>query len=128
MGHIKKEKIKRINTIMLAILHGSRATGHNHQDSDWDVAVLADRPLTWYERSVLRRTFAAKLSVPDGSVDVADLRSSSPLLRYRAAMHGRLIEGDPREFQRFQISAWKDYLNNHEMFDLRAQFLTKTLS
>ena len=113
---------------MLAILHGSRATGHNHEDSDWDVAVLADHALTSEERSALRRALAAQLNVADDTVDIADLRSGSPLLRYRAAMHGRLIEGDPREFQRFQISAWKDYLNNEELFDLRARFLTKTLS
>jgi predicted nucleotidyltransferase len=112
---------------MLAILHGSRATGNAHIDSDWDAAVLDDHALTRDERAVLRKRFATKLSVPQESVDIADLRSDSPLLRYRAAMTGRLIEGDPLDFRRFQIRAWKDYLNNEKMFQLRTQFLTKTL-
>jgi predicted nucleotidyltransferase len=112
---------------MLAILHGSQATGDSHVNSDWDVAVLGDHTLTWDERAALRKRFAAKLNVPEDSVDIADLRSDSPLLRYRAAMNGRLIEGDPLDFRRFQIRAWKDYLNNEKMFHLRTRFLTKTL-
>jgi predicted nucleotidyltransferase len=112
---------------MLAILHGSQATGDAHVGSDWDVAVLSDHALTPEERATLRKSFAAKLNVPQESVDIADLRSDSTLLRYRAAMHGRLIEGDPIDFRRFQIRAWKDYLNNEKMFELRSRFLTKTL-
>jgi hypothetical protein len=42
-------------------------------------------------------------------------------------MHGNLIEGDRGDLRRFQITAWKDYLNNEKIFDLQARFLTKTL-
>lgn len=113
---------------MLAILHGSRATGNTHYNSDWDVAVLADHALNADDRAVLRRSFAAKLRVPDDRVDIADLHSDAPVLRYRAAMDGKLVEGDPLEFRKFQITAWKDYLNNEKMFDLRSRFVRKALS
>lgn len=112
---------------MLAILHGSRATGHAHVGSDWDVAVLGDDFLTPEERSSLRQVFAAKLTVPESAVDISDLRSDSPLLRYRVAMEGTLIEGAVADFRKFQIRAWKDYLNNEKMFDLRARFVAKAV-
>ena len=112
---------------MLAILHGSRATGDAHASSDWDIAVLLDHPLTWVERSTLREAFAAQLHTLPDSVDIADLSSDSPLLRYRAAMNGRLIEGDPLDFRKFQIRAWKDHLNNEKILDLRRRFVAKSL-
>jgi predicted nucleotidyltransferase len=118
----------KYQAITLAILHGSRATGNANRDSDWDVAVLGGHVLSRDERSSVRRAFAEKLGVTDERVDVSDLRSASPLLRYRVALHGRLIEGDPREFREFQVRAWKDYLNNRKIFDLQAAFLDKALS
>ena len=114
-------------TITLAILHGSRAAHQANENSDWDVAVLGDHVLNTDERSRLRRTFAAKLNAPEEKIDIADLRTDSPLLRYRAAMSGTLLEGTSQAFRRFQIEAWKDYLNNEKLFTLRSRFLKKTL-
>lgn len=114
--------------IMLAVLHGSQTSGAANNRSDWDVAVLDDHSLSWNERLALKRTFGRRLNVPADEIDISDLRSDSPLLRYRVAMHGKLIEGDPRDFRKFQIRAWKDYLNNEKMFDLRTKFLAKALS
>ena len=74
------------NMPTLAVLHGSQATGHANQSSDWDVAVLRDHRLTTEERADLRRTFALKLRVHETALDVSDLRSDAPLLRYRVAM------------------------------------------
>jgi predicted nucleotidyltransferase len=113
--------------ITLAVLHGSRATQQASNASDWDVAVLGTHVLDADERSRLRRTFAAKFNVPDEEVDIADLRADSPLLRYRVAMSGRLLEGSRAAWRQFQIAAWKDYLNNRKMFDLRSRFLKGAL-
>lgn len=111
-----------------AVLHGSQATGHAHENSDWDVAILRDHLLSTEERAEFRRAFARKLGIPEDALDVSDLRSDSPLLRYRVAMHGRLIEGDPQDFRAFQIRAWKDYLNNTKFVSLGREFLRKALS
>jgi predicted nucleotidyltransferase len=113
---------------MLAILHGSQTAGTANSHSDWDVGVLEDHALSWDERVALQGNFAARLNVPPDKIDISDLRSDSPLLRYRVAMGGKLIAGDPYEFRKFQILAWKDYLNNEKMFDLRSKFLAKALS
>jgi predicted nucleotidyltransferase len=114
--------------IGLAILHGSRATGVSHEKSDWDVAVLGDHKLDWDEMAALREHFGAILKVSGDVVDIADLYSDSPLLRYRAAMEGKLLEGGQNDFRKFQVRAWKDYLNNQKFFDLRSQFLKNALN
>jgi predicted nucleotidyltransferase len=115
------------NTITLAILHGSRAVRKANENSDWDVAVLGGHALCADERSSLRRTYAAQFNVPEEKIDIADLRADSPLLRYRVAMSGTLLAGTQEAFRRFQIEAWKDYLNNEKMFNLRSRFLTRAL-
>lgn len=114
-------------TITLAILHGSRATHQTNKNSDWDVAVLTDHVLDARERSHLRQSFAAQFGAPEEKVDIADLRTDSPLLRYRVATNGTLLEGTREAWRRFQIRAWKDYLNNGKMFSLRSQFLRNAL-
>lgn len=111
----------------IAIFHGSRATGVSREDSDWDVAVLGGKPLGRSEIGGLRNRYAARLGVSEDSVDIADLGSASPLLRYRAAMEGKLLEGSQHDFREFQLLAWKDYLNNQKMFDLQRKFLKKAL-
>jgi predicted nucleotidyltransferase len=117
-----------INTITLAILHGSRAVHEANENSDWDVAVLGDHALRADERSSLRRTYAVQFNVPEERIDIADLRADSPLLRYRVAMRGTLLEGTREAFRKFQIEAWKDYLNNGKMFNLRSRFLKRALA
>ncbi len=113
---------------MLAILHGSRATGNARPDSDWDVAVLSDHELSREERGTMRRSFARHFGISDEQLDLADLYDAGPLLRYRAAIFGRLIDGDPLAFRRFQVRAWKDYLNNEKIYDLQSRFIEKALS
>ena len=114
-------------TITLAILHGSRAARQANENSDWDVAVLGDHVLSTDERSRLRRKFAAKLNAPEEKIDIADLGTDSPLLRYRAAIGGLLLEGDPQAFRRFQLRAWKDCLNNSKIFELQSKSLKNAL-
>ena len=115
------------NTITLAILHGSRAEHHANEKSDWDVAVLGDHFLDARERSVMRKTFAARFNTSEENIDIADLRTDSPLLRYRVAVSGTLLEGTRPAWRRFQIEAWKDYLNNEKIFRLRSRFLKSAL-
>lgn len=117
-----------MNIIKFAVLHGSQATGSAGKNSDWDVAVLAEKKLDLNDIGDLRLHFAESLNVPGEKIDIADLNSDSPLLRYRVAQKGRLIQGSRPDFIKFQILAWKDYLNNEKFFVLRSRFLNKALT
>jgi predicted nucleotidyltransferase len=115
------------STITLAILHGSRAEHHANEKSDWDVAVLGDHIFDVRERSLMRKAFASRFNTSEENIDIVDLRNDSPLLRYRVAVRGTLLDGTRTAWRRFQIEAWKDYLNNGKFFQLRSRFLKNAL-
>lgn len=117
-----------VNDHTLVILHGSQATGQAAERSDWDVAVLRDHVLSFAERAELRRTLARRFAVSEEKVDISDLKVASPLLRYRVAIHGHLLSGDPRDLAVFQLRAWKDHLDNAKFAELGAASLRKALS
>jgi len=111
------------NQVKLAILHGSRATGKAHKNSDWDVAVLAEKKLGWDEIAVQREYFAKRLKVPEEKIDIADLKIASPLLQSEAAKKGRLLFGQESQFLKFKIFAWKHYLATLKFHAFREHFL-----
>lgn len=87
--------------VRLLVLHGSRARHDHRTDSDWDFGVLADDQV---DTSALWAGLTAILGTD--SVDLADLRRSSALLRYRAARDGvPVLERPEGEFLRFQLEA-----------------------
>jgi predicted nucleotidyltransferase len=88
-------------TLMLAVLHGSRARGGARPDADWDIGVLADGPL---DLPALTAVLATVLGTD--AIDVVDLRMASALLRFRAAREGVvLFERTAGAFEEFQIEA-----------------------
>ena len=77
--------------LCLLVLHGSRGRGDAGPRSDWDFAYLADGQLDPTE-------LLARLTVAVGTdaVDLADLSTTSALLRFRAARDGvALLERPP---------------------------------
>lgn len=100
-----------MKTPMLTILFGSRARGTAGKQSDTDVAVLADRPLTLREKNALRERIAKELSVCEDKVDLIDLYDAPPLLAHQVGETGRLLKGTQFDFNRFRIRAWKHYLD-----------------
>lgn len=93
--------------LVLLVLHGSRARGDAHRDSDWDFAYLGDADFD--PAALVARLVAA---VGSERVDLADLGRSSGLLRYRCARDGVIVhEREPGAFERFQLRAvafWLD--------------------
>ena len=72
-----------MNAPKLVILFGSKARGTAGKQSDTDVAVLADHPLTLHEKNGLGERIAKKLAVSDERVDVIDLWDAPPLLAHQ---------------------------------------------
>lgn len=93
----------------LVILFGSRARETASSQSDADVAVLADHPLTLSERSEFVLRIAQKIGAAEDRIDLVDLWHASPLLQRQIADEGRLLAGDAFDFLRFRVLAWKRY-------------------
>ena len=111
----------------LIILFGSQAAGTAGKQSDTDIAVLSDRPLSLEERAEVGEHVARELQVSEDLIDIVDLRLASPLLQYQVAEHGRLIFGAPEEFTRFRVRAWKQYQNTARRRRARERSLAQKL-
>ncbi len=84
------------------VLFGSTARGRMHKESDIDVGVLTERPLTfnnrlklWYELASLFRA----------DIDLAVLNHASPLFGFEVARDGRLLY----ERNRYAWKNWRSY-------------------
>ncbi len=110
---------------ILIIAFGSQVSGRTRKGSDFDVAVLAEKPLTLAERTRLSGYLAKKLDINEDKIDLTDLRTASPLLLYEVAKKGKLIEGDNFDFIRFKVRAWKVYQDTAKFRRLGEQMLKK---
>lgn len=109
----------------LVILFGSQAREKAGVNSDTDVAVLSDHPLTLEEKSELGEKLAEKLKVSEDQIDLIDLWSAPPLLEYQIAKYGQLLEGKESDFVRFKVLAWKRYQDTAKFRRAREKSLEK---
>ena len=95
--------------VRLAVLFGSLAAGRTRADSDVDVAIQPERPLT---DSELRSLTSSLAHAAAADVDLVLLDTASTLLRWQIATRGiPLLERVPGDFARFQARAAAEYID-----------------
>ncbi len=86
--------------IKLAILFGSLVTASAGRDSDLDLAISLNRPMTSDEKWTLISELGERIGRP---VDLIDLtRVGEPLLG-QIIRHGRLLLGDKSDYARLMV-------------------------
>jgi len=85
-----KEVLAHFPRIALAVLFGSAALGHQRADSDLDIALAADRPLTADEKLSMISMLAERTGRP---IDLIDLNVVSEPLLGQIVRHGRRVLG-----------------------------------
>jgi uncharacterized protein len=85
-----KEVLAHFPQITLAVLFGSVALGLQREDSDLDIAVAADHPLTVAEKISIINALAELTGCP---VDLIDLSVVSEPLLGQIVRHGRRVLG-----------------------------------
>lgn len=90
-----KEILTDFSQVNFAILFGSVALGREHPDSDLDVAVAADHPLTANENIAIIRALAERIGRP---VDLVDLSVVTEPLLGQVVRHGRRIMGSDTKY------------------------------
>jgi predicted nucleotidyltransferase len=85
-----REVIAHFPAIRIAILFGSVASGYQRADSDLDLAVGADHPLTVGEKISLIEALAERTGRP---IDLIDLVVPSEPILGQVLRHGRRILG-----------------------------------
>jgi len=109
----------------LIILFGSQAAGTAGKQSDTDIAVWDERPLSLDDRTEIGERMARELHISEDTLDIVDLHTASPLLQYQVAERGRLLSGTREAFVRFQVRAWKQYQDTARLRRARERSLAK---
>lgn len=87
------EQLCRLHPVEIVYLFGSQVTGHIHEESDVDVAVLLNEELSADERFAERLELVGQISRILGTdrVDILILNEAPPLLAYEVTRNGVLI-------------------------------------
>ncbi len=122
MKRINKKKIREIAEkygLRLVLLFGSQASGKTHFASDFDIAVLGEKPIGIEKELEICYEFV-KIFKTD-AVDMVDIRGSSPLLLYQIFYkpHKILFCKDELEYYKFKIYSERKYAEATPLFNLR---------
>ena len=102
---------------------GSRVNGKSTNKSDFDFGVLKTAPLSLAERTDIVENLSDKLNINEDKIDIVDLSTASPLLKFEVARNGKLIDGDYTDFIRFKVSAMKEYVDTAKFRRLREKIM-----
>jgi predicted nucleotidyltransferase len=119
-----KEKLTplfREKGLQMALLFGSVVSGRMHKQSDIDLAFLYDEPL-----DILDLTNQVIRLLHIDKVDVIDLRTANPLLKFSVAAQSRILyERSPGLFNIFYSYALRRYIDTKKLRE-RQQESTKS--
>jgi predicted nucleotidyltransferase len=90
-----KEVLTQFPQVSLAILFGSVALGRQRPDSDLDIAIAANHPLSADEKMAIISTLAERFGRP---IDLIDLSVAAEPLLGQVVRHGRRILGSDTQY------------------------------
>lgn len=110
-----------IKTLIIAF--GSQVKGVAHTTSDFDFAVLMDKPLTLSVRTDISEYLSHKLNINEDKIDLVDLSAASPLLKFEVARNGKIVEGEYFDLIRFKVRAFKEYVDTAKFRRMREKVM-----
>ncbi|MEX1112287.1 MAG: nucleotidyltransferase domain-containing protein [Candidatus Andersenbacteria bacterium] len=128
---ISKEQQNTIATVAkehglkLIVLYGSQAAGKTHAESDVDIAVLADKELSYEEMFVIEEKIGKAINQSQDKIDLVDTRHIPPLLLYNVARKGQLVYGSASEYEALRRQAFKQYIDARPLFKATEKFVKK---
>lgn len=124
---ITLEKIAKKYRLRFVILHGSRATGKEHAQSDIDIAVVPEKHMDIMTVLKIIAPFSLLFSENGECVDM-DLKSmegADPLFRYEVTHVGVLLYGNPTDYEEYKAISARMYDDARPLFDLERQLVHK---
>ena len=122
---MKIEEFAKKYKIRFIVLFGSQATKSSREDSDFDIAVFMDN---FNELDVYKDVLFGLeeiLKIPAEKIDLTNLRTSDPLLRYEITSKGKLLFGDELEYLEFKAFSFRDYIESRKLLDLESFLIKK---
>ena len=120
----QRDKLMQTTSPYLFILFGSQSKGHTGASSDFDIGVVAEKPLSLEEKNKLSEEIAKEFAFPEDKIDLVDLNEASPLLQMEAAKSGKLLKGSELDFFKYKLLAWKRYQHTAKFRKMRQEHLT----
>ena len=103
--------------LSLVILFGSMARGTETRDSDLDLAVQADRPLSVQQKMAMTESLALEFNHP---VDLIDLRTVGQPLLSEIVAEGRRLRGQNEDWAQL---IFKNIMDNEDFVPLQKRIL-----
>ncbi|HMO18106.1 MAG TPA: nucleotidyltransferase domain-containing protein [Oligoflexia bacterium] len=129
------EILSNSDIVSFAYLFGSRATGHSRPNSDYDIAIFPEENYLKcsdkLEKLSLFNKLQENLEKALGSVklDLIDLNTATPLLKYKVIRNGLLIMEKNRSFKANKVSRWTmEYLDLKPFLEMRSRTALSNLS
>jgi predicted nucleotidyltransferase len=109
----------------LIIAFGSQVTEKSTEKSDFDFAILTDKSLSLSDRTNYIEHISKTNKINEDKIDLVDLSTALPILKFEIAQKGKLIEGAYEDFIRFKVRAFKEYVDTAKFRRLREQMIMK---
>ena len=112
--------------LSLLMLFGSQVTGKTHKESDFDVAYLADKKLSFEDGGRIIIEIAKIIGARDERlVNLCNIKESGALLLKEIFdRHQVLFYADRNVYDSYKIFSVKNFIESRPLFDLR-DFLIK---
>lgn len=123
---IDRKKISSIGKhfgLRFIILYGSAALGKLTPKSDIDIAFFPTGKLSSKQYFTLSAEISNAIKAGPKILDLVDLKTANPLLRYEIIRTGKLLFGDPKDYAEFKIFALKDYIDSQSLRKLERQLV-----
>ena len=111
----------------LVMLFGSQVTGKTHKESDFDIAYLSDKKLSFEDEGRMIIDLAPIIGARDERlVNLSNIRQAGALLLKEIFdKHRVLFCADQNIYDSYKIFAVKNFLENRPLFDLRDYLIGK---
>jgi uncharacterized protein len=126
----KQEILKKIADrydIKLMALFGSQVSGKIHKESDFDIAYLADKKLSFEDEGRIIIDLAKIIGTRDERlVNLSDIKNAGVLLLKEIFdRHQILFCADRNVYDSYKIFSVKNFIENRPIFDLRDYLIEK---
>lgn len=113
--------------LSLVMLFGSQVSGKIHKESDYDVAYLSDKKLSFEDEGKIIIELAQIIGARDERlVNLSNIRQAGALLLKEIFdKHQVLFCADRNVYDSYRIFAIKNFIENRPLFDLRDYLIKK---
>lgn len=125
-----KPQIKKLAEkygLSLVMLFGSQITGKTHKESDFDIAYLSDKKLSFEDEGRMIIDLASIIGARDERlVNLCNVKEAGALLLKEIFdQHQVLFCADQNIYDSYKIFAVKNFLESRQLFDLRDYLIGK---